>query len=105
MNFAEKVAYYTSPAGRLRLLLHLPNLIKLFWRLLRDRRVGLLPKIIFLAGVAYFIIPLDLIPDFPLVGLGQIDDFAVLLVASRLFIALAPRNVVEEHVHLIDSGA
>jgi len=105
MNFVEKMAYYASPAGRLKLLWHLPNLIKLFGRLLRDRRVGLVPKLIFVAGVAYFIFPLDMIPDFPLVGLGQIDDFVVLLVASRLFIALAPRNVVEEHVQLIDSGA
>lgn len=105
MKFAEKVAFYTSPMGKLRLLAHLPNLIKLYWRVFTDRRVSVLPKIVLIAGIAYVIIPLDLIPDFALVGLGQMDDLAVFLGACRLFIAMAPRSVVEEHVRLIDQGS
>lgn len=105
MKFAEKVGFYTSPMGKLRLLAHLPNLIKLYWRVFTDRRVSLLPKIVLVAGLLYFVVPLDLIPDFPLVGLGQTDDLAVLVVASRMFIAMAPRTVVEEHVRLIDEGS
>jgi len=33
------------------------------------------------------------------------DDLAVLILAARLFIAMSPRSVVEEHVRLIDEGA
>jgi len=104
MNFAQKVAFYTSPTGKMRFLLHLPNLVKLYWRVFTDRRVSLLPKVALVAGLLYFVIPFDLIPDFPLIGLGQIDDVAVLILTLRAFIAMAPRVVVEEHVRLIDQG-
>lgn len=105
MNFAEKVGFYPSPSGKLRLLAHLPNLIKLYWRIFTDRRVSIVPKLVLVAGLAYFLIPVDLIPDFPLIGLGQADDLAVLLGAMRLFVGMSPRSVVEEHVRLIDQGA
>ncbi|MEN6546401.1 MAG: DUF1232 domain-containing protein [Armatimonadia bacterium] len=105
MKFVDKVAYYSSPAGKLRLMLHLPNLIKLYWRVFMDKRVSWLPKLVLVGGLAYFVFPFDAIPDFPLIGLNQLDDLAVLLFAVRAFVALAPRHVVEEHVRLIDEGA
>lgn len=104
MNFAQKVSHFSSPGGKLRLLAHAPHLVRLYWRLLTDRRVSLLPKAVLLLGVAYFVVPLDLIPDFPLLGLNQLDDLAVIVLAARAFIALCPRSVVEEHVRLIDEG-
>jgi uncharacterized membrane protein YkvA (DUF1232 family) len=105
MNLAEKVAFYTSPSGKLRLLLHLPHMIKLYWRVFTDRRVSVLPKLVLVAGLVYFVVPFDLLPDFPLIGLGQVDDVVVLVMALRVFIGLSPRAVVEEHVRLIDQGA
>lgn len=105
MKFAEKAAFYSSPMGKLRLMTQLPNLIKLYWRVFTDRRVSILPKVVLVAGLLYFVVPLDIIPDFPLIGLGQMDDLGVLVLASRLFIGMAPRSVVEEHVRLIDEGA
>jgi uncharacterized membrane protein YkvA (DUF1232 family) len=101
----RKFALFGTPQGRMRLLMHLPNFFKLYWRLLRDRRISPLPKAILLAGVAYFVMPLDMFPDFPLVGLGWTDDIIVLALACKLFISLSPRHVVEEHVRLIDEGA
>jgi len=89
---------------RTRLLLHLPHFIKLYWRLFTDRRISLLPKAILVAGLVYLVVPLDLIPDFPLVGLGWLDDMVVMVLALQLFIRLAPRRIVEEHVQLIDQG-
>ena len=96
-----------SQAGdmRLKMLLHLPNFVRLYWRLFTDKRVSVFPKLILIAGVVYFVVPFDLLPDFPLVGLGQLDDAAVLIGALQLFIRLAPRRIVEEHVKLIDAGA
>ncbi len=71
--------------------------VQLIYRLLHDDRVPTLLKVAVPLGVAlYFVMPLDLIPDF-LPGLGQIDDIAVLLLAMNLFVKLAPQVVVDEH--------
>lgn len=88
----------------LHYIMQAPNFIKLFWRLLTDRRVSTLSKLPLIVGLLYFVIPLDLIPEFPLVGLGYLDDIAVLYLAARLFVKLCPAQVVEEHVRLIDQG-
>ena len=57
--------------------------LKLLLPLLRDywkgtyRDVSIKSIVIFLLGLAYIISPIDLIPDY-IIGLGQIDDAAVL---------------------------
>jgi len=89
----------------LQYLMHAPHFIRLFWRLLQDKRVGLAPKLVLVVGLIYFVAPLDLIPDFPLVGLGWTDDIIVLYLAAKAFVRLCPRQVVAEHVALIDQGA
>jgi len=70
---------------------------QLVWRLLQDDRVPTPLKVAIPLGVAvYFIMPLDLIPDFiPL--LGQLDDLGVVLLGMTLLINMAPRAVVNEH--------
>jgi uncharacterized membrane protein YkvA (DUF1232 family) len=75
----------------------LMNQVQLIYRLFQDERVPTLLKVAVPLGVAlYFVMPLDLIPDF-LPGLGQIDDIAVLLMAMNLFVKMAPQLVVTEH--------
>jgi uncharacterized membrane protein YkvA (DUF1232 family) len=85
-------------------LIHAPNFIRLFWRLLKDPRVSIVAKLPLLIGAIYFVFPFDAIPDFPLVGLGWIDDAVVLYLGALAFIKLCPRHVVAEHVRLIDEG-
>jgi uncharacterized membrane protein YkvA (DUF1232 family) len=46
--------------------------------------------------LAYLIFPVDLLPDF-IPGLGQLDDLAIILVAIRLFVMLAPKDVVTQY--------
>jgi uncharacterized membrane protein YkvA (DUF1232 family) len=70
---------------------------RLAWRLFRDRRVPLWTKLIPPAALGYILFPIDLIPDAAL-GLGQLDDIAVLLIGIKLFIELAPPDVVREHL-------
>ena len=61
------------------------------WRLLWDPRVpGMLKLMLPVLALVYFISPLDLLPGLPF------DDVAVLLVAARLFVALAPRASVDD---------
>lgn len=76
--------------------------VRLAWRLFWDRRVPLWTKIIPPAVLAYVVSPIDFIPD-PGLGLGQLDDIAVVLLGIKLFIELAPPDVVREH--LIALGA
>lgn len=84
-----------------RLLWHLPNFVKLYWRLFKDARVPLRAKAVLVAAVLYLLAPLDFLPDFPLLLLGRIDDLVVLILGARWFISLCPPDVVQEHVKKI----
>ncbi len=84
-------------------LLHLPKFLRLFWRLLKDPRVGLVPKLLLLAILAYVIVPVDFLPDF-LFPLGQLDDLLVIFFGLRGFVRLCPPEAVREHVRAIAAG-
>ncbi len=80
-----------------RLVWRLPTYARVVWGLVRDPRVPLPLKALLAAGLAYVVMPLDLIPDaFPIIG--QADDLTVLLLVLDLFIANAPEAVREEQV-------
>jgi len=81
-----------------RLLLHLPKLIRLVLRLLKDKRVPLSGKIAFCFGLAYLIWPLDLIPALLQPVLGSFDDAAVLLITLRILLHQTPPDVLQEHL-------
>lgn len=78
---------------------------RLAWRLLLDGRVPSLTKIVPLLTALYVLSPIDFIPG-AVLGLGQLDDLAVLLVGLRLFVELCPPNLVEELKagHLVKQG-
>jgi hypothetical protein len=63
--------------------------IKLILRLMGDKRVNPLLKIIPIATLVYLVMP-----DIP----GPFDDAAVLWFGNYLFIQLCPPQVVEEHM-------
>jgi uncharacterized membrane protein YkvA (DUF1232 family) len=87
----------------LRFLHNLPNFLRLYWRLIRDRRVSVWPKALLLLSILYVLSPLDFLPDVaPLIG--QVDDVLIVILVSRLFVYLCPPEVVREHVRTI-SGA
>lgn len=100
-----------GPLRLFRLLLHLPNFVKLAWRLFVDERVPIHRKAILILAellaivfaVAYFVNPLDL--DFlPIVG--KTDDivigaFLILVPGAWIFIKLCPEHIVREHVDRI----
>lgn len=69
---------------------------RLVWRLLRDPAVPIYLKCIPFAAVAYLVLPADLVPDL-LLGLGQLDDVAILLGASKAFVSMSPQAVVAQH--------
>lgn len=84
-------------AEAVELVRRLPTYMRLVWALLRDGRVPAAQKLILVGIGAYLFLPIDLIPDFVPV-LGQLDDFAVILLGLDLFIRSAPAEVVDDHL-------
>lgn len=72
-----------------------PNFVKLIWRCLRDRRVPMRAKVAAGVAVGYFVLPVDLVPDFiPVVG--QLDDLLMLFLGIHQLIKATPSDVIEE---------
>ena len=93
-----------STDHRTGLIAYLVRNLRLAWRLLLDTRVPLLTKLISpgLMGL-YILSPVDVIPDV-IVGLGQLDDLAVLVLAVKLFIEMSPHDIVQEHLQRLTGG-
>ncbi len=63
-------------------------------KLFFDPQVPLLYKLIPVAALLYLISPIDVIPDV-LLGPGQLDDAAVILLALSAFLRLVPQERVD----------
>jgi uncharacterized membrane protein YkvA (DUF1232 family) len=75
----------------------LPRYGRLASNMLRDDRVPVEARTALVAGAAYVISPVDLIPGFIPV-LGQLDDLLVALLGIRFALAQAPVEVRAEHL-------
>ncbi|MCP4305287.1 MAG: DUF1232 domain-containing protein [bacterium] len=71
-----------------------PNLVKLLYRLLRDRRVPLQRRLAMTLVAAYIVSPIDVIPDFVPV-LGSVDDILVLAFAIDYLLQASPPEIVD----------
>ncbi len=87
----KKLLWFLRP-GFLKSILFRTRLI---FRLLRDRRVSFLLKLIPLGSLAYMVIP----NPFPF------DDLLVLAVGMTLFVELCPKPVVQEHSNRLNGDA
>lgn len=86
-----------------RLVWKLPTYARIVWGVVRDPRTPLPLKGLLAAGLAYVVVPIDLVPDaIPI--LGQADDLTVLLLVLDLFIANAPTEVREDHATRARNG-
>ena len=78
--------------------------IRLAWYLLRSPEVPIYLKVLPALAIIYVLIPTDLIPDvFPVIG--QLDDLTALIVGAKVFIELAPQDVVNRRVRSMRSQA
>jgi len=69
--------------------LNIMNDLMTAWRLLWDPRVpGMLKILLPVAALVYWISPIDLIPGLPF------DDIAIMILALKMFINLAPSDAV-----------
>jgi uncharacterized membrane protein YkvA (DUF1232 family) len=87
----------------LALLPQLPNVWRLCWRLWRDRRVPRPLKGMIIAMLLYVISPIDLVPEFFVPVLGQLDDATLLMLCTYLFMRWSPPEVVAEHMASINT--
>ena len=79
------------------MLLLLPDLTILLLRLLRDERVSIGDKAIALAGIAYVLSPIDVMPEVLFGPIGLLDDLVVIAATlSRLVNHVHP-DVVRSH--------
>lgn len=76
--------------------------LKLILRLLGDRRVNFLLKLIPIGALIYLVSPIDLIPGAMLPFIGALDDAAVIWLGTTLFVSLCPDEVVQEHSNALN---
>ncbi len=74
--------------------MNLLNSFRIAWRLMWDSRVPFSAKLVPILTILYILSPIDIVPDV-LVGLGQLDDLAILLLGTQLFIAVSPKDIVD----------
>ena len=98
----KHVSFKFNPLLLLRVLS--PLYLKLTYRLIKDRRVPFSIKLIPVFAVLYVIVPMDLVPDFFVPLISQIDDFFILVLGLNLFLRMAPVQVLQEHLYQIYSG-
>ena len=85
------------------ILAYFPQFIRVFWRLMHDRRVSFLAKLTPIIGVMLLVTPpaleLDLVPI-----IGELDWMLVIYLSLKLFIWMCPPDVVREHVAQVARG-
>jgi len=74
----------------------LPNLIALFRGLVRDPRVPRRSKLLLGFAIAWFVSPIDLIPEF-LPVIGPLDDAVVAALVLRAVLRRTGREIATEH--------
>ena len=80
-----------------------PDVVRLFRDVAKDPRVPRRVKIEAGAAAAYLVMPIDLIPDF-IVGIGQLDDVAIVAWAVRRLLMGAGEGILREHWRGSDRG-
>ena len=93
-----------SPRHLIAVIRHLPQTLRLIVRLFGDSRVPRRLKVYCVLALIYFVSPLDLIPDWVVPVLGEIDDLTVLIWAFNKLVRDAPEGVVREHRSAIEAG-
>jgi hypothetical protein len=94
---------FLGPMQLSRLVIFLPQFVRLFYRLITDERVPMLAKMVPWMGLLLMLTPpaleLDMIPI-----VGELDWILIGYLSLKVFIWLCPPDVVREHVSQIGRG-
>ena len=78
-------------------LLLVPDVFILLWRLLNDPRVTGKNKILLGSGVAYFLLPFDLVPEALLGPIGYADDLVLAVYILNKMLSDTNVDILREH--------
>jgi uncharacterized membrane protein YkvA (DUF1232 family) len=84
-------------ASLMSMVRDVPAFLKLLGRLARDPRVSKVDKAIVAATVVYLVSPVDLIPDWVVPVVGQVEDLALLALALSRLVNNAGIGVLLDH--------
>lgn len=79
------------------LLLLVPDVFLLLWRLVNDPRVTGANKILLGSGIAYYFLPLDVIPELFLGPVGFVDDLIFGVYMLNKILSDTPPEILREH--------
>jgi hypothetical protein len=87
-----------------KIVMYLPQFARVFYRLMKDSRVSIVPKLVPVMALLVMLTPpaleLDMIPF-----IGELDWMLVAFLSFKVFIWLCPPDIVREHVTAISRGA
>lgn len=93
-----------SPSRLGGFITHLPSFVRVFYRLMTDRRVSPIAKLVPLLGLLLLFTPPALELDFVPIA-GELDWLLVTIISLKVFIWLCPPEIVREHVARVARGA
>jgi uncharacterized membrane protein YkvA (DUF1232 family) len=105
MNRSQNKGNILNPIKVWQKIIHLLfKFIKVFFRLMKDRRVPWYAKAMPCLAIAYIISPIDIIPDFLVPIIGGLDDLIAIFLGFRGLVSLTPKQIIDEHLSRIDQG-
>ena len=84
-------------SGLADLLLLLPDMTVLLFRMARDPRVPIASKVIAGLAVAYVVSPIDLLPEVLLGPIGLVDDLLIVGAALSRLLSVVHPDIVRQH--------
>jgi uncharacterized membrane protein YkvA (DUF1232 family) len=97
-NIQRYLAKKGSLAGKTaEWLLLVPDVFILLWRLINDARVNGKNKVMLGSGLAYYLFPLDIIPEGFLGPTGYVDDLVLAVYMLNRVLADTDPEVLREH--------
>ncbi len=95
----EKLSKFAGKYGEegARILLVAPDLVVLLWRLIKDDRVPAEKKVFLVAALAYWILPVDLIPEAVIGVIGYADDIYITLYVLNDLINNVDEQVIRDN--------
>jgi uncharacterized membrane protein YkvA (DUF1232 family) len=94
-------AFMTRKGDRLgrakEFLFLVPDVFILLWRLANDKRVGGKNKVLLGTGIAYYILPLDIMPEALLGPIGFLDDLVFSVYILNKILMDTDEEIIREH--------
>jgi uncharacterized membrane protein YkvA (DUF1232 family) len=98
----ESVRRYLDKKGKMagtagEYLMLAPDIFVLLWRLVNDARVDGKSKVLLGSGLAYYLFPLDIIPEAILGAPGYVDDLVIGVLILKTVLGKIDPQVLREH--------